>query len=144
MNYRYSKEVHDHFISEEGMRNKAYLDTEGYWTIGIGHLLGKGDGFEDMYWSDEKAIMTLENDIDNAFHLANDIFPEYEVLPPNVRMAILDMCYNLGNRFRKFKQTIRLIHEGRYKEAAASAANSLWARQVPNRARRTTKLLASG
>lgn len=142
MELRYSKDVHDHFILEEGMRNKAYLDTRGYWTIGIGHMLGRDDEFRGMYWTDIKALMTLENDIDTAVVLAKDVFPEWDVLPDNVKLALMDMCFNLGNRFRQFKQTIRLIHNGRYKEAAESAAQSLWARQVPNRARRVLKILA--
>lgn len=142
MEYRYSKEVHDHFVAEEGKRNKAYKDTRGYWTIGVGHMLGTSDDFSIMYWSDVKAFTVLENDIDGAVRLGKELFPEWDFLPEHVQLAVMDLCFNLGNRFRQFKQTIRLIHESRYSEAAASAAASLWAKQVPNRARRTCKLLA--
>lgn len=142
MEYRYSKSVHDHFIFEEGMRNKSYKDTRGYWTIGIGHLLGAHDDFSGMYWTDPKILMTFENDLDRSFATAKEVFPEYSTFPHTVQIAILDMIFNLGaSGFRQFKQTIRLIHNGEYSKAADSAALSLWARQVPNRARRTCDLL---
>ena len=141
---RYSKETHDHFIAEEGYRNKSYKDTRGFWTIGIGHLLGVSDAFSNMYWTDEKIIQVFENDLDRSLKAAKEIFPQYDILPEKVKLAILDMIFNLGPvGFRKFKNTIRLIHEGRYAEAAQSASQSLWARQVPNRAQRTCKLLSN-
>ena len=143
MTYRYSKAVHDHFVSEEGFKTKSYLDTEGYWTIGIGHMLGKEAKYEGIVWTVEKCWLMLEKDIDDAAELCYDIFPEYNILPPNVQLALLDMCYNMGNRFRQFKQTIRLVHKGQYLAAANSASQSLWARQVPNRARRVCKLLSN-
>ena len=145
MQFRYSKAVHDHFIAEEGYRTKAYKDTKGYWTVGIGHLLSKTVSFEGLVWSDAKVRTVFENDLDSSLRSAKEIFPQYETLPPNVQLAILDMIFNLGgNGFRQFKTVIRMINAGRYKDAAVAALDSKWARQdVPNRARRTAKLLSN-
>lgn len=144
MNFRYSKKIHDHFILEEGFRNDAYKDHLGNWTIGVGHYLGKSAEFANLRWTDAKVLGVLENDIDVALADAKQLFPEWETLPPNVQLALLDMSFNMGiATFRKFKQTIRLVHEGKYAEAAASASDSKWARQVPNRAKRITKLLSN-
>ncbi len=145
MQFRYSKAVHDHFSNEEGYRQNSYLDTKGYWTIGIGHMLGKSDAFKGMRWSDDKIIMTFENDLDNSLCTAKEIFPEFAILPPNVQLAVLDMIFNLGpSGFRQFKTVIRMVHAGRYKDAAVAALDSKWAQQdVPNRAARTTRLLSN-
>lgn len=142
---RYSTDVHKHFISEEGYRKKSYLDHLGNYTIGIGHLLGKNKAFKGLIWSDDKIIMTFENDLDISLKSAKDIFPHYDILPPNVQLAILDMIFNLGARgFREFKTVIRMVNSGRYEEAAIAALDSKWARQdVPNRAARTAKLLSN-
>lgn len=142
---RYSTIVHDHFISEEGYRRKAYKDAKGYWTIGIGHLLSKTQDFSGVTWSDGKVIAVFEDDLDRSLLNAKEIFPEWDILPQNVQLAILDMIFNLGaNGFRQFKTTIRLIHNGKYLEAAGAALESKWARQdVPNRAHRTAKLLSN-
>ena len=146
MEYRYSKSVHDHFIAEEGYRTKSYKDTKGYWTIGIGHLLSKTENFEGLVWTDAKVRTVFENDLDNSLRHAKEIFPQYDILPPTVQLAILDMIFNLGGYgFRQFKTVIRMIHAGRYVDAAAAALDSKWARtDVPNRARRTAKLIADG
>jgi len=141
---RYSRQIIDHFILEEGYRNRAYKDTHDNWTIGVGHLLGKDDAFGAMVWSDQKIIEVLENDIDTAARHARTIFPHYETLPDNVKLGILDMIFNLGGGgFRKFVITIRLINESKFLEASESAAGSRWASQVPNRAKRTVKLLSN-
>lgn len=145
MTNRYSKQLHDHFIAEEGYRNESYTDHQGNWTIGIGHLLGKSDAFRGMRWSDAKVISVFENDIDTVVRNAKELFPEFSQLPPKVQLAILDMLFNMGiNRFRGFKKTIRLIHLGRFAEAAVEALDSEWARHdVPNRAKRIAKLLSN-
>lgn len=145
MEFRYSKAVHDHFIFEEGYRENSYLDTKGYWTIGIGHMLGRGNAFKGMKWTRAKILMTFENDLDIALNHAKTIFPHYSILPPNVQLAILDMIFNLGGQgFRKFKTVIRMVNEQRFPEAAVAALDSKWARtDVPNRARRVAKLLSN-
>lgn len=145
MSYRYSKEVHDHFIAEEGYRTKSYKDTKGYWTIGIGHLLSKTENFSGLVWSHEKVMTVFENDLDKTVVTAKEIFPEWDTFPSRVQLAILDMIFNLGPYgFRQFKNTIRLIHARKFAEAAAGALQSKWARvDVPNRAKRTAKLLSN-
>lgn len=146
MGYKYNKKIHEHFIFEEGFRNESYLDHQGNYTIGIGHYLGKSDAFKGIKWSDEKVMTVFENDLDIAVDGAKQIFPQFNTFSENVQLAIMDMIFNMGiNRFRGFKKTIRLIHQGKFKEAAQEALDSEWAkRDVPNRAKRISKLLASG
>lgn len=145
MSYRYSTDVHKHFIFEEGLRNESYTDHQGNWTIGIGHLLGRSAGYKGLKWSTAKVMTVFEADLDTAVSNAKQIFPQFNIIPPKVQLAILDMLFNMGiNRFRGFKKTIRLIHAGRYAEAAVEALDSEWAKHdVPNRAVRVAKLLSN-
>lgn len=145
MKQRYSKEVHDHFITEEGYKHQSYLDHLGNYTIGIGHLLGTNGAFKGIKWGDAKISEVFENDLDIFLTAAKEIFPEWAILPPNVQLAILDMIFNLGPRgFRQFKTVIRMVHNGKFLEAGAAALDSKWARSdVPNRALRTAKLLSN-
>ena len=142
---KYSKDVYDHFIMEEGFRTKAYLDHQGNYTIGVGHLLGRNPKYKGMVWSEEKVMSVLDDDIDIALGHAKTIFPQFDIIPPKVQLGILDMIFNLGGRgFREFKKMIRMINLQKYQEAAKEALDSEWAREdVPNRARRTAKLISN-
>jgi lysozyme len=140
----YSKKTIDHFVFEEGLRLNKYLDTTGHWTIGIGHKLTKEDlGNNLSTITKEQAYEILEKDLDIAKKDTKRIFPEYDTYPENVKLALLDMTFNLGySGLSKFVVTIPLVKQRKFKEAADQAMKSLWARQVPNRAKRVTKLLA--
>lgn len=140
-----SQEWLDHFVREEGYRRKAYKDHLGNWTIGVGHLLGTSPKFATYVWDDETILKTLEINVDTAVAAAKEIFPQYDIFSPGLQLAMADMLFNLGEaRFRKFKQTIRFINESRFVEAAEGALQSLWATQVPNRAKRVTDLIRAG
>lgn len=142
---RYSEDVHNHFIAEEGFKLESYTDHQGNWTIGIGHLLGRDNAFRGLRWSEEKVRQVFENDLDIALSNARQVFPGFNTMPPKVQLAIMDMLFNMGlGRFRGFKKTIRLLNSGLYAEAAVEAMDSEWAKHdVPNRAARVTKLLSN-
>jgi lysozyme len=143
---KYSKKIIDHFVFEEGIRLNKYLDTTNHWTIGIGHKLTPEELKNNLSSiTKEQAYEILEKDLDEALKSAKRIFPEYDTYSENVQLALLDMAFNLGyGGLSKFVVTIPLIKQRKFKEAAEQAMKSLWARQVPNRAKRVTKLLASG
>jgi GH24 family phage-related lysozyme (muramidase) len=136
----------NHFIKEEGLRLRVYKDHLGFATIGIGHKLTEDDLKNKLtYVTKEEAIEIFKKDIDIAYKCAIRTFTEYFSYPENVRLAILDMIFNLGCKgFNRFETTISLIKQRKFKEAGQQAMTSRWAKQVPNRAKRTTDLLASG
>lgn len=140
----YSKKTIDHFVFEEGIRLNKYLDTTNNWTIGIGHKLTVHELKNNLFTvTMEQAYDILEKDLDIAKDNAKRIFPQYDTYPENVKLALLDMSFNLGYAgLSKFITTIGLIKERKFEEASVQAMKSLWARQVPNRAKRVTKLLA--
>ena len=139
---KYPKHIIDHFIAEEGMVLSRYIDTENHATIGIGHKLLPHEATL-QFITKEQAYTLLENDLDNATRACFRIFPNYNSFPEKTRLGILDMIFNLGEYgFSKFTKTILLLNQGKYEEASKEALNSTWAKQVPNRARRTSKLLS--
>lgn len=140
----YSKKTIDHFVFEEGLRLNKYLDTTNNWTIGIGHKLTTDELKNNLsVITKEQAYLLLEKDLDIAKQDAKRIFPQYDTYPENVKLALLDMAFNLGySGLSKFVTTIGLIKDRKFEEASVQAMKSLWARQVPNRAKRVTKLLA--
>jgi GH24 family phage-related lysozyme (muramidase) len=139
---KYPKHVVDHFVAEEGLVLSRYLDTEQFATIGIGHkLLPHEMGLQIV--TRNQAYAMLEADLDIATRSCVKLFPNFYKFPANTQLGILDMVFNLGeNGFRQFSKTIQLLNEGKFQEASREALNSKWATQVPNRARRTARLLS--
>lgn len=139
-------EIYEHFKYEEGYKRAAYRDTHGYWTIGNGHFLGADPKYRGLVWTDEQIKAAFEKDFAIAVKDAASVFPgQWESFSPNVKLAITDMVFNLGiGGFKKFKNTIALIAAHKFQQAADNAMKSLWAKQVPNRAQRTTDKLRKG
>jgi lysozyme len=137
-----TEQIKDHFIFEEGYRNKSYRDTEGLWTIGIGHLLGADNQYQNLVWSDEKIHNVFEQDFQEAVKTAKKLALNFDSLPAKTQIGLIDMSFNLGyRRLSKFYQTLKFINEGKLEEAAAQALKSKWARQLPNRSKRVAELL---
>ena len=124
---------------DEGLRNKPYKDTVGKLSIGIGRNL------DDVGISNDEAYFLLENDIKKVINDLSIYLPWLSEHPENVQRALANMAFNMGvNGLLTFSTTLQFVKEGDYETAAANALKSKWAKQVPNRAKRVTELLASG
>lgn len=144
-----SDEILNHFKKEEGWKNKAYKDSLGKPTIGCGHLLSNKPSdwnkFKDLYWTDEQIIEQLQKDFNTALRAAKELYPAFNTYGSLVQLALVDMCFQMGKHgVSKFTTTNRLIKERKWNEAADQALKSLWARQTPNRAKRTTDKIRTG
>lgn len=127
---------------DEGFMPNAYKDSLGYLTIGYGRLIDKqlGGGI-----TEEEATILLDNDISRLEAALDREFPWWRRCPENVQRAMANMCFNLGiKKLKGFKNTLELLKNGNYNAAADNAMQSLWARQVPNRAKRVTDLMRQG
>jgi len=121
--------VKDFILKHEGLRLKPYEDTVGKLTIGVGRNL------DDVGISEDEAMYLLNNDIKRCKTELMEIFDkDYITLPANVKIALIDMIFNLGKpRFLTFKKLIQAVKEGDFKKAAEEAKNSRWCRQVGER-----------
>jgi lysozyme len=55
------------------------------------------------------------------------------------------MAFQMGvDGLLKFKNTLELIKNGKYKEASDAMLDSLWAKQTPNRASRLSAQMKTG
>lgn len=133
-----AKELYD----DEGFRDHAYLDTEGYWTIGIGRLIDKRKGGRI---TEDEAYYLLDNDIEEKYHQLITALPWVVDHPDNIQRALCNMAFQLGiNGLVGFKRTLALVQAKKYEEAAKNALLSKWAKQTPSRAQRVTDMIKLG
>jgi lysozyme len=136
------KEFLEQITRHEGFRRSAYQDSKGYWTIGIGRMIDKrlNGGL-----TEEEAQYLLQNDLDRCARELDVKLPWWQTLSPNRRYVLLNMCFNLGiSKLLGFKNTLAMIRDGNYKGAAKGMLNSLWAKQVGNRAIELAKQMENG
>lgn len=132
----------DQLKRDEGCRLKAYKCTAGVWTIGYGHT---GDVKEGDTITQHQADQLLLFDIDKHKKELDKALPWAHTLDNARYGVLLNMAFNLGIRgLLGFKNTLRMIKEGKYQEAAKNMLLSKWASQVGNRARRLSIQMASG
>lgn len=120
----------------EGLRLLVYV-IDGHETIGFGRDM-RSEGITEA-----EADYLLQNDL-VAAHTFLQTFTWYGNLTSNQVAALLDMVYNLGKRgFEEFKTMIACLASGDYAGAAAAMQNSLWAKQVGQRALDDATLMRS-
>lgn len=120
----------------EGYEQFPYKDSVGKLTIGYGRNL------EDKGITKKEAEFLLENDIYNAIFDLMDIFKDFYSYPDNVKLALIDMMFNLGKtRFLTFKKMIAAIKNKDWSKASYEAQSSKWCRQVGSRCKDIAKLI---
>lgn len=77
----------------EGLRLKAYQDSVGVWTIGIGHTKDVKAGDVITY---QQAINFLYQDIKEAETAVNRMVRVFDVLTQNQYDALVSLVYNIG------------------------------------------------
>ena len=131
---------------EEGKRNRPYLDSEGYWTIGIGHLMEDQSPSNKNFSIDDNLVYKMyELDLQNKIDDLDRALPWAKELDPVRYMCLLDMCFQMGiGGLLSFKNTLRFIQQGNYDQAAKNMLVSKWAKQTPNRAKRRADEMRTG
>ena len=122
----------------EGLRLKPYLCTADKLTIGYGRNL------DDMGISEDEALYLLQNDIDACYSELN-VFNWFQELDQVRQEALVDMRFNLGlPRFLSFKKMIARLIAKEYSQAAKEIINSLYAKQVGDRANEIAYMIERG
>ena len=103
---------------EEGVKHELYLDTAGYWTYGVGHLvdhskiaafawlnseLTKHGTYEAVteYW--------FNKDLETHLKIAQDICPNFNDIGPARQCVIASLAWQFGGKLYGYEQTRRLI-----------------------------------
>lgn len=128
---------------DEGIRYKAYLDTVGVWTIGVGHT--GPDVYPGLVIDKAQAMELLDQDIEEAVEDAEIVCEGFwESLSGPRKGVIVNMAFNLGRKgLAGFKNTLRYIANGQYELAASNMLKSKWASQVGKRAQRLSYRMAN-
>lgn len=77
----------------EGLKLKAYRDSVGVWTIGVGHTKGVKPNDVITY---SQAINFLYQDIKDAETAVNRMVRVFDVLTQNQYDALVSLVYNIG------------------------------------------------
>jgi lysozyme len=105
-------------IDREGSRTKAYRDSVGIWTIGVGHTAAAGPPkpHEGMTLTELQVRDLLTHDLvqyENAVELA--------IKRPMTQCefdAMVSLCFNIGIGAFKRSSVVKLFNEGRKSDAA--------------------------
>lgn len=127
----------------EGLRLKPYKCSAGVWTIGYGHT--KGVTKDSPAITRQEAEDLLMEDMQDAIGDARRLCPCFHNLAPARKVVVSNMAFNLGYvKLSKFKRTLAALCAGDYKSTALYMLDSLWARQVGNRAKELANLMSVG
>jgi lysozyme len=126
----------EQLLVDEGCTLKPYRCPAGKLTIGVGRNL------DDRGISREEALLMLHNDIADFWGRIMAELPWVQTAPEPVQEVLVNMAFNLGlGGLLGFKETLTLIRDGNYAQAAQAMLVSKWARQVGARAGRLAEML---
>ncbi len=99
----------------EGSRNKAYKDTKGIWTIGVGHT--GPEVVAGLQWTDAQVADALRADVRIAEKAIVDNVKVF--LTQDQFDALASFIFNVGTGAFKRSTLLKVLNLGNYKEAAA-------------------------
>lgn len=131
---------------EEGRCPRAYPDSEGIWTVGIGWNLEASDMPDDVI--DRLRDVKIQAAVVDLGMLE----PRWQQLDGERQLVLLEMAFQLGRarlrKFVRFWKAIAAFLDGKgaahLTEAAAEILDSKLARQAPTRAKRLADRMRSG
>lgn len=145
---------------DEGEELEIYKDTEGFWTIGIGHLVTKNPSIDEArrvlsfttgnrtgFCTREQSEQMFAQDVQKArVSIERSVLNDtYQKMDDARRMALVNMVFQMGlYGVLGFKKMVQHLQLRNWSSAAAEALDSKWARQTPSRARRVTTVLRTG
>jgi lysozyme len=129
------EEYKTHFVKYEGKKNKPYIDSRGFKTVGIGHKFEKGESSKSSY-TDHEIDVLFKADLNDAIKDAKSVFSTFDTLPKEVKIKLVSLTFNLGkngiDKFKKFK--IAILNKD-WDGAADELVDSRWYNQTGNRAK---------
>jgi lysozyme len=149
-------QLRDELTRDEGCRLSAYQDTRGFWTIGVGHLLGNAARMTSI--TPYEALSLLAGDVDAAQKAIEELFPDWSpcdcthVMCEGDRVrnrALINMVFNRGIGAMQTSTSItpairQAMKDKNWAPVTVAIAGSEWARQVGARATRLAYMLEHG
>ena len=153
---------------DEGNKLKAYKDTLGLWSIGVGRNLDRrnSDGTQGITSKETQVLKItrdscllkgitqaqcdrlLDNDIKAVMAELDHALPWWRSLDPVRQRVMLNLGFmgvgNASHGLLSFHNTLEAIRTHRWEDAAHGLETSQYARQVGARATRLANLLRLG
>ena len=125
---------------DEGRKKRMYLDTATppRWTVGVGRNISDRD------FSDDEIDLMLSNDIDLIVAQLDRHLPWWRQMNDARQNVLINMGFMGIGKLLGFKNALAAMQAGRYDAAAKGMLDSLWARQVHERADRLAKIMRTG
>lgn len=125
---------------DEGVRKRMYLDTATppRWTVGVGRNISDRD------FSDDEIELMLKNDIALVTAALDRSLPWWRQMNDVRQNVLINMGFMGIGTLLKFKNTLGLMQAQRYDAAALGMLDSLWAKQVGQRAVRLAEMMRKG
>lgn len=143
MNRETRNNIYEQLKVDEGVIYEIYNDHLGYPTFGVGHLITEEDPeFGQPIGTvidEERVYAVFESDLDLYIEECRVLYGEEEFyhMPDEVKEILVNMMFNLGRtRLTKFKKMNAALLVHNWREAAKEGRDSLWYKQVTNRAER--------
>ena len=135
------EKLYEEIKADEGEVLEIYKDHLGYETFGIGHLVTKTDPEYGKPVgtpvSSDRVREVFKGDIATSIYYCEAQFNKWHSWPEEVQLIMVNMMFNMGpTRMGKFKNMQTQLSIGDWKEAAVEGRDSLWYKQVTNRAER--------
>ncbi|QDH49046.1 tail-associated lysozyme [Pantoea phage Phynn] len=152
-------------INDEGIRTRWYTDSEGYPTIGIGHLLIR-ERTKDLgrinaaisrdigrqvnngtITSEEVSKLFAEDlaDVQSGIRKTSNLWDVYKDLNRPRQMALENMSFQMGyGGVAKFKNALAAMKVQDWQTAYRELRDSTWYNQTPGRASRVAKIVLTG
>lgn len=128
---------------DEGVKYELYHDHLGYLTGGIGHLVKPEEPeyaqTAGTKLTEARVTEWFENDVKLSIGECEALYGKgtFDSFPGEVQEILVNMIFNLGRtRLSKFKNFRSALEAKDWKRAAKEGRDSLWCRQVKNRAER--------
>ena len=123
---------------DEGRKKRMYLDTVGKWTVGVGRNISDRD------FSDDEIDLMLSNDIKLIESQLDKHLPWWRDMNEVRQNVLINMGFMGIGKLLGFKNTLTFMRAKRYDAAAMGMLDSLWAKQVGQRAVRLAAMMRTG
>lgn len=129
---------------DEGLMLLPYKDTKGVLTIGYGRNLEVGITPQEAQYLLRNDINKRELSLSAGKH--KDI---YEALSYNRKQVLIMMCFNLGydgllGFVKMWSELEKAVQNKDFSVVCDEMLNSLWAKQLPKRSKKLSKLMLEG
>jgi lysozyme len=155
-----SETIEEMITRHEGRKNKRYKDSQGIWTIGIGHnlqvrglcgIIPSDRNLDTDGITDEEIDLLFQKDLTDTQSDINNHIPFFPNLDDPRQRVLIDMTFNMGigsstqhTGVMGFPHMLSCLQSNDFPGAAEALKDSKYYTQVGQRAVENYNLLKGG